>query len=169
MNAAIPQTDVFTNRWILVWLCLCVISFHGAEVTQTVLSGVWELVGLQKSVLKGNTVDVVPTGHQPHHRVIATNLHLGCRAKEKIRFLSQTHTQHTCPGYDKLLCLCSGGEVHQPTQTDRARLAEQYNIAHFKSVVFYRLKIVKAEYWNCIGKQNAHCKYKLNSGIQEHL
>lgn len=64
--------------------CVCVcLLFHGAEVNQTVLSALGELVVLQQSVLKGHAVDVVPAGHQPHHRVITADLHLGWRGRGK--------------------------------------------------------------------------------------
>lgn len=66
-----------------VCLCVCVSEkgcnklFHSAEVIQTVLSALGELVGLQQSVLKRDAVDVVAAGHQPHHRIITADLHLG--------------------------------------------------------------------------------------------
>lgn len=61
----------------MVCACVCDMLFHSAEVNQTVLSALGELVVLQQSVLEGHAVDVVPAGHQPHHRVVTANLHLG--------------------------------------------------------------------------------------------
>lgn len=55
-------------------VCMCAISFHTADVIQAVPPGLGKLTVSKQSVLEGNTVDVVPTGHQPHHGVITTNL-----------------------------------------------------------------------------------------------